>query len=70
MERARGVAHADGVTFRELVEEGLLLALRQRESMARKPLKPVTVKGRGLQEAFRNGGWEEIRNAAYRGHGT
>jgi hypothetical protein len=70
MERAKDVAHADGVTFRELVEEGLLLAVRQREVRVHKPIKPVTVKGKGKHEAFRYAAWEQIRDAAYQGRGA
>lgn len=70
MERAKGVARTDGVTFRELVEEGLVLAVRQREARTQKPVRPVTVKGKGLSESFRHGDWEQVRNAIYHDRGA
>lgn len=69
MERSRQVVQAGNVTFRDLVEEGLLLVIDRREQAKKKQIKPVTVKGNGLSDAFRNASWDQIRHAAYEGHG-
>lgn len=70
MERSRRLVHSEHVTFRELIEEGLLLAIqaRQKAQIGKKVL-PVIVKGRGLSPEFRNASWSQIRQAAYQGHG-
>jgi len=69
MERSRQVARAGKVTFRDLVEEGLLMVIDRRKQAEKKQITPVTVKGSGLSETFRNASWSQIRQAAYEGHG-
>jgi hypothetical protein len=69
IERSRQVARASKVTFRDLVEEGLLMVIDRRKQAEKKEIKPVTVKGNGLSETFRNASWSQIRQAAYEGHG-
>jgi hypothetical protein len=67
--RGKRVAKRENSTFKELVEEGLHLALQKHEE--RKPFKwnPVTVKG-GLSPEFEGKGWEAIRDAIYEGRGA
>ncbi len=69
MERSRELARSEKSTFRDLVEEGLLLIIDRRAQTKRNEIEPVTVKGKGLSEAFRNAPWSQIRQAAYEGHG-
>lgn len=68
--RSRDRARRDGLTLRELVEEGLELALAERERRRRAPVKPVTFRGRGLAPEFRRARWARIRDAAYQGRGS
>ncbi len=69
MERTRQVARIEKTTFRDMVEEGLLMVIERRALSKKIEIKPVTVKGNGLSEAFRNAPWSQIRQAAYEGHG-
>jgi hypothetical protein len=70
LERSRQLAKKKKTTLRDLVEEGLLLVIDQNSKAANVEIRPVTVKGNGLSEAFRNASWEQIRQAAYQGHGA
>jgi len=69
MEMSRQTARVENVTFRELVEEGLMLVVERHAHAQKQRIKPVTVKGTGLSEAFLNAPWSQIRQAAYEGHG-
>jgi len=61
--RTKSVANKRGVTFRDMVMQGLSLVLES-ESRAVK-IKPVTFKGKGLSPEFQNAGWSKIRDTAY-----
>ena len=69
MDRSRQVARAEKSTFRDLVEEGLLLVIDRRTKTKKTKVEPVTVKGKGLSPEFYNASWTQIRQAAYEGHG-
>ena len=69
MDRSRQVARAEKTTFRDLVEEGLLLVIDRRTKAKKAKIEPVTVKGDGLTNLFVNAPWSQIRQAAYEGHG-
>ncbi len=69
MERSKQVARRENATFRDLVEEGLLLVIDRRTKARKAKIEPVTVKGNGLTDAFLNAPWSQIRQAAYEGHG-
>ncbi len=69
MERSRQLARSEKTTLRDLVEEGLLLVIDRRTQSKRPKIKPVTVKGNGLTDAFAKASWSQIRQAAYEGHG-
>lgn len=69
MERSRQVTRAEKTTFRDLVEEGLLLVIDRRTKAKKTKIEPVTVKGNGLTDAFVNAPWSQIRQATYEGHG-
>ena len=60
----------EGVTFRSLVERGLIEVLRAGQAPAPFTLREASVGGRGLQAAFREAGWDRIRDAAYAGRGS
>ena len=54
----------EGVTFRSVVERGLREVLHTGREAQPFTLRDASVGGRGLQAAFRNAGWERIRDAA------
>ena len=60
----------EGVTFRSLVERGLIEVLRAGPAPAPFTLREASIGGRGLQAAFREAGWDRIRDAAYAGRGS
>lgn len=62
--RARQVQQENDLTLRSLVEEGLRLALRRRESVERKRFDLVVFKGSGMTEEAREKGWTWIREIA------
>lgn len=57
----------EGVTFRSVVERGLREVLRNSGQRVPFALREASVGGRGLQDGFRDAGWERIRDAAYDG---
>ena len=68
--RSKRVSKERGVTFRELLSEGLVQALEKWSATPATHVKPVTFKGKGLAPEFRHGSWGAIRDAAYEGHGA
>lgn len=62
---AKRAAAEDGTTLRELVERGLRRVLHQRAQGGRFRLRDASVDGHGVQEEFRDAGWERLRSAAY-----
>lgn len=67
LQEAKAVAHEQKITLRELIEDGLRLALEQK----RKPKKPFRLKdgsfrGQGMVKDFT---WPELRDIIYEGHG-
>lgn len=70
MEESKVVAQTRHLTFRELVEQGLLLVLEQQRTSVPPTVSPVTVKGNGLSQAYRDASWSRVRDAAYEGHGA
>jgi hypothetical protein len=70
-ERAQRVARKEKTTFRSLTEQGLRLVLKEKQARPVKwKWKPVTFRGGGLTDEFKNASWEKIRNEIYRGHGA
>lgn len=69
LERSRKVARREGATLKAMVEEGLRLALRARERQVAATVRLQPFKGDGLTEAFRDAGWDRIRDEIYRGRG-
>lgn len=69
-EEVRSYIAQEGVTFRSVVERGLREVLRGRGQRAPFALRDASVGGLGLQDGFRDAGWERIRDAAYEGRGA
>ena len=73
-EEVKAFMAQEGVTFRSLVERGLIEVLRAGQAPAPFTLREASVGGRGLQSAFREAGqdriWDRIRDAAYTGRGS
>lgn len=67
LQRSRKVARREGATLKALIEEGLRLALRARERKVARPLRLRPFDGDGLTAAFRDAGWDRIRDEIYRG---
>jgi hypothetical protein len=64
---AKAAAEARGLTFRELIEEGLRIMVEQRKgSRNRFRLRDGSFRGRGLCEDL---SWKEIRQRIYKGRG-
>jgi hypothetical protein len=65
-EAAKRAAEREGTTLRALVEEGLRLVLHDRDRK-RFTLREASYKGRGLNPALADAGWERIRELSYEG---
>ena len=70
IERSKELARREHVTLRELVEEGLQMALQRKTHVSKGRIVPITFKGRGLASVFRGASWEKIRKTVYEGHGS
>jgi hypothetical protein len=68
--RAKAQAASDGITLKDLTEEGLQLVLKERAQRKPRPIQPVTVSGGGLQPEYADADWNKIRAAAYEGTGS
>ena len=68
--QAKHLAHEQHQTLRSLVEEGLSKVLEERAKRSAKKIQPVVFGGKGLSPEFLGSSWQEIRNAAYEGHGS
>ena len=64
------MARKEKTTFRSLTEQGLRLALEQREQKKKKLPPLVTFRGGGLTEEFKNASWNRMRDEIYRGRGA
>ena len=70
-EEAKRAASAEGTTLRALVEDGLRRVLGERRARRHGfRLRKVTFRGDGISPEFAGASWDEIRDAAYRGHGA
>ena len=68
--RAKHVAATEGVTLRELVEDGLRQVIEQREHRPAFQLRRATFGGQGLQPDIAAGSWECLRELVYEGRGA
>jgi hypothetical protein len=70
-EEARRVAAAEGTSLRALIEEGLRKALAERRGRrAGFSLRQASFKGKGLSTEFSDASWSDVRDAAYKEHGS
>lgn len=69
MLEAETLAARHNVTLKNLIEQGLRLALEKRLKDPVPSIRPVTIKGEGLSEDFQIDGWKSVRSAAYEGRG-
>ncbi|HVC34022.1 MAG TPA: DUF2191 domain-containing protein [Chloroflexota bacterium] len=67
--RATQVAATEGVTLRELVEDGLRQVLEEREWHAPFRLRRATFRGQGLQRDAAVAAWQRLRELSYEGRG-
>lgn len=68
---AKKHAAQKGISFRELVETGLKMAIGLAKSSPKKfKLKNGSVGGKGLAPGLEWGDWETIRDMIYEGRGT
>jgi hypothetical protein len=69
LSQAKQVAAAEGVTLRELVEDGLRRVLEERERRVTFRLRRASFRGQGLQPDVAAGSWEDLRDFAYKDRG-
>ncbi len=67
---AKHVAAKEGITLRELVEDGLRRAIAGRQQPRPFKLRDASFRGEGLQPGIDMGNWEQIRDLIYEGHGA
>ena len=58
------------MTLRALIERGLRMVLRADLEAEPFRLRDASVRGKGLQPAFRDAEWSQIREAIYEGRGS
>lgn len=64
--RSQQLAKREGTTLRAILEEGLRLALKSRQTRRQTEFRFPTFGRDGLNEEFRDAPWESIREAVYR----
>lgn len=69
MEQARRLAARENTTLRALVEQGLHKVIADKKQSAGFHLRRASFKGKGLQPALHDAGWERMRDMAYEGRG-
>lgn len=69
MEQARRLAARENTTLRALVEQGLHKVIADKKRSAGFRLRRTSFKGKGLQPALQDAGWERVRDMAYEGRG-
>jgi putative antitoxin of VapBC-like toxin-antitoxin system len=65
LREAQELARRERTTLRELIETGLRTMVRQRSTGSSFELADASVEGRGLQPAFRDASWQQIRDTIY-----
>jgi len=70
LQEARKLAARDGLTLRQLVEQGLQQVLEERNRPATFKLRDASFEGTGLSKEAEQLSWDEIRALAYTGRGT
>lgn len=64
--RSQQIAKREGTTLRAILEEGLRLALKSRQTRPQTRFRFPTFGKDGLNEEFRDASWETIRDTIYR----
>jgi predicted transcriptional regulator len=70
MKAAKALARKQGTTLKSILERGIRTILKEEQRSSRYELADKSVKGKGLQADFQQATWTDIRDAAYRGHGS
>jgi Arc/MetJ family transcription regulator len=70
MKAAKALARKRGTTLKSIVERGIRTTLKEEQQSSRYELADKSVKGTGLQADFQQATWADIRDAAYREHGS
>jgi len=65
LEKAKRLAREQGLTLCSLTEEGLAKVIDEHSARTPTKVKPVTMKGKGLQDHFKGAPWSKLRDAAY-----
>ena len=69
LNQARKLAAREGVTLKALVELGLRRVIAEKKAGGEFRLRSASFKGKGLQPAAKQAGWEGLRALAYEGRG-
>ena len=69
-ERVQKLAQEEKTSIYALIEEALRLLLREKEHGIKELPPLVTVRGHGLTDTYKTSSWAQLRDAAYRGHGS
>jgi hypothetical protein len=69
-DKAKRHARKHRTTLKALIEEGLRQVLARKEEGAPFKLRDASVGGKGLSPAYRDAGWEQVRDAIYTGKGA
>ncbi|MBI3206961.1 MAG: DUF2191 domain-containing protein [Myxococcales bacterium] len=67
LESAKELAAREGSSVRRLIEDGLRRVIAERQKRGRFQLRDASFRGNGLSPAFREAGWDQIRDAIYEG---
>ncbi|WP_211658708.1 hypothetical protein [Phytoactinopolyspora halophila] len=65
LREAQETAQRKNTTLKALIESGLRKVLAEQSERSQFTLQDASVDGRGLQDEFRNAGWEKVRDTIY-----
>jgi hypothetical protein len=65
LEEAKRFADANGLTLRQVIEDGLRLVLETRRPRRQFKLRDASVDGGGLQPGIEGGTWSDLRDRIY-----
>ena len=68
--KAKKHALKHGTTLKALIEQGLHQVLAQKSTPPTFTLPDASVDGKGLNTAFQEGNWEQLRDTIYTGRGA
>ncbi len=70
LKQVKSLAAEEHTTVRALVEEGLRRITVERKHAKSFKLRKVSFLGKGLQHRMAGASWQQVRDAAYEGHGA